>query len=90
MKELGVTSASASLISYEQLNELGCPYGGNACSYRWINNGSMQLLWTDSGAGGGSIYRIMAPPSKIGYADYTNTYGIRQTVIIAKSEIKFK
>jgi len=82
LKENGVGSASATLISYEQVNDLKTNKGNPS----WLYSTS---YWTGSACGRpGLVWVVSSTGSFIGVAyDGGNDYGVRPVITISTSEI---
>lgn len=84
----GVASASATLISYEQLIDLGCDEDGYSCyssQYDWTHATS---YWTGSAYDGSGVWDVYSDGG-FQYHDYDLDYifGVRPVVNISVSEI---
>ena len=89
LKKLGATTATAKLISYEQLVSLGCIYGGTCqiTSYKnWLLPG---YSWITGSAmnNGGPLHGISG--ERFSGLYYLGSTVIRPVVTISKTEIKF-
>ena len=88
----GVTSASATLISYEKMLELGCVGGStmtcNNSSYKsWLVPG--YYWWTGSAGNMQVIWHVTTSGSFTTYYGYSQPHGVRPVINISKSNIKF-
>ena len=83
---LGKTSVDARLITYEELNSLGCN-GSNSCKLApsWVYS---TYYWTASANYYNSVWRVGSDGYFAGsYFDYSDAFGLRPVITISKSEI---
>ena len=87
LKDNGVGSASATLISYEQLNYLQCSRDDYSCSDApsWIYS---TTYWTGSARGSGDVWCVYSDGFfDVGSLDGGSDGGVRPVITISTSEI---
>ena len=85
LSTLGVTPIEARLITYEELESLGCSGSDNSCSEapEWVY---ATTYWSGSATNTNLVWYVRSD-GRFGYSDYSSDFGhgVRPVIIISKS-----